>query len=151
MDNTKYYEDLTVGDKWVTPRRTVSAAEMISFNNLLWINGPPFVDEEYIENQTPMKRRFATGVMTIPLAAGLFTQLRLLGDSLIAMVGMEVRDMKKPLFAGDTIYVEVEVVGKNETSKNDRGIVKFCYTTKNQHDEILARITETILIKRKQE
>lgn len=151
MDNTKYYEDLNVGDKWVTPRRTVSSAEMISFNNLLWINGPAFVDEEYIEKQTSMKRRFATGVMTIPLAAGLFTQLRLLGDSLIAMVGMEVRDMKKPLFAGDTIYVEVEVVGKNETSKNERGIVKFCYTTKNQHDEIVARITETILIKRKQE
>jgi acyl dehydratase len=68
----------------------------------------------------------------------------------MAMLGMDCK-MKKPLFAGDTIYVDVEVVDKKETSKLDRGVVHFRYLTKNQREEILAEITEIIMVKRIQE
>ena len=86
--------------------------------------------------------------MTIPLAAGLFTQLHILDDSLLAMVGMEAK-MKKPLFVGDTIYVDIKVINKKETSKPDRGIVYFLYLPKNQNEEVLAEIIEIIMLKRK--
>ena len=144
---TRYYDDLNVGDTWRTNTKTVTETDMVIFNSMLGIALPAFVDEEYMTEGTIFGRRFATGVMTIPLAAGLFTQLHLLDDSLMAMLGMECK-MKKPLFSGDTIFVDVEVVDKKETSKPDRGIVHFLYLTKNQRQEIIAEITEIIMVKR---
>ena len=149
MNNTKYFEELNIGDQWRTPRRTITESDMVTFNNSMWILLPSFVDEEHIKANTQMERRFATGVMTIPLTAGLFCQLHILDDSLIAMLGMEVKDMTRPLYVGDTIYAEVKVVDKKETSKSERGIVYFQYTTKNQRDEALAQITEIIMVKKK--
>ena len=146
---TRYYDDLNVGDSWRTNTKTITETDMVLFNSMLGIALPAFVDEEYMKSGTIFGRRFATGVMTIPLAAGLFTQLHLLDDSLMAMLGMESK-MLKPLFAGDTIYVDVEVIGKKETSKPDRGVVRFLYLTKNQSHETLAEITEVIMVKRVQ-
>jgi acyl dehydratase len=146
---TRYYDDLNVGDSWRTNTKTITETDMVLFNSMLGIALPAFVDEEYMKSGTIFGRRFATGVMTIPLAAGLFTQLHLLDDSLMAMLGMESK-MLKPLFAGDTIYVDVEVIGKKETSKPDRGVVRFLYLTKNQRHETLAEITEVIMVKRVQ-
>ena len=144
---TRYYDDLHIGDSWRTNTKTITETDMVLFNSMLGIALPAFVDEEYMKSGTPFGRRFATGVMTIPLAAGLFTQLHLLDDSLIAMLGMESK-MLKPLFTGDTIYVDVEVADKKATSKPNRGVVHFLYVTKNQREEVLAEITEIIMVKR---
>lgn len=146
---TRYYDDLNVGDAWRSNSKTITETDMVTFNSMLGIALPAFVDEEYMKEGAIFGRRFATGVMTIPLAAGLFTQLHLVDESLMAMLGMECR-MKNPLFVGDTIYVDVEVVDKKETSKPDRGVVHFRYLTKNQRHEILAEITEIIMVKRVQ-
>jgi len=144
---TKYFDDLNIGDRWRTNTKTITESDIVMFNNNLGITLPSFIDEEYIKTRTLFKRRFASGVMTIPLAAGLFTQLHLLDDSLVAMIGMEAK-MKKPLFAGDTICVDVEVVDKKETSKSDKGIIHFLYLLKNQNGEILAELTEIIMVRR---
>jgi acyl dehydratase len=93
-------------------------------------------------------KRFASGVMVIPLTAGLFTQLRLIDETLIAMVGMEVK-LTRPLLVGDTIYIDVETTSKAETGKPDRGIIHFLYTPVNQKGEALGEITEILLIKRR--
>jgi len=122
--------------------------DIVTLNNMMGISLPAFIDEEHIKKKTLFHRRFASGVMTIPLAAGLFTQLHILDDSLLAMVGMEAK-MKKPLFVGDTIYVDIKVINKKETSKPDRGIVYFLYLPKNQNEEVLAEIIEIIMLKRK--
>ena len=144
---TKYFDDLNIGDRWRTNTKTITESDIVMFNNNLGITLPSFIDEEYIKTRTLFKRRFASGVMTIPLAAGLFTQLHPLDDSLVAMIGMEAK-MKKPLFAGDTICVDIEVVDKKETSKSDRGIIHFLYLPKNQKGEILAELTEIIMVRR---
>ena len=54
-----------------------------------------------------------------------------------------------PVFAGDTIYVDIEVVDKSETSNPDHGVVTFEYTIENQNDEQVARSEETALIRRR--
>jgi acyl dehydratase len=142
-----YWEDLEIGGKWNTPTRTITESDIVLFNHVTGLVHRAFVDEEYMKT-TVFGKRFASGVMVIPLAAGLFTQLRLIDETLIAMVGMEIK-LTKPLLVGDTIYIEVEVTSKAETSKPDRGIIHFKYTPVNQKGEALGEITEILLIKRK--
>ena len=145
---SKYYEDFNIGDHWVTPTRTITETDIVQFNNLAWISSQIFTDEEFIKGKTLFKRRFATGVITIPLMLGLVMQLHLVDESALAMLGLETT-FARPLFPGDTIHVEVEVTSKRETSKADRGIVHLKYTTKNQESETLAETTEIALIRRK--
>lgn len=145
---TEYYEDLEIGERWKTHSKTITELEIVIFNNMMGLLLPAFVDENYIKEKTLFGRRFASGVMTIPFVAGLFSQLHILDDSLLAMLGMEAK-MIKPVFAGDTIYVDARVVDKRETSKADRGIVYFLYLARNQDDEILAEITEIVMVRRK--
>jgi len=59
--------------------------------------------------------------------------------------------MKKPVIAGDTIWLDVEIVDMKETSSPDRGIVSFRYSPINQKGEKVADIIEKILIMRNKE
>ena len=144
----KYYEDLNVGDHWVTPTRTVTDADIVQFDNLGWITERIFVDEKFIKEKTLFKPTAKKTYVTLIFSVGLFTNLHLIDETALAMVGIEAKFMQ-PLFPGDTICVEVDVISKRETSKADRGIVCFKYTTKNQEDEILAETIETALIRHK--
>lgn len=142
-----YFDDLKVGDRWKTPTRTITETDIVLFNHVMGNVNRAFVDEEYMK-ETIFGKRFATGMMTIPIVGGLFTQLRLADETLLAMVGLEAK-LTRPLFAGDTIYVEVEVAAKKETSKPDRGIVHFKYIPVNQKGETLGEVTEILLMKRR--
>ncbi len=140
-----YYDDFKVGDKWRSHTKTITEADMVAFNNMVGLVHPAFVDEEFIKTKTYFKKRFASGVMTIPVAAGLLTQLHIFDNSLVAMVGMEA-SMKKPVIAGDTIYIDVEVVKKKESSSGDRGVISFRYSPINQKGETVADIIESIMV-----
>lgn len=53
-----------------------------------------------------------------------------------------------PVLAGDTIRVEIELAGKRETRKPDRGVVTFRHRVLNQRDEAVMEATITRMIKR---
>jgi acyl dehydratase len=148
MSKTLYFDDLKVGDCWYSHRRTITAATIEQFNTLCGLDHPAFVDEEFMKEGSGFKGRVASGVMMIPFAAAQFTSLHIVDEALVAMVGMDVKIMK-PLYAGDTIYTEVEVVQKKELRTPDRGIVFFKYTPINQKGERIAEITEHLMVKRK--
>jgi acyl dehydratase len=137
-----------VGDRWKTPSKTITDTDMIMFNRITGLVNRAFIDEEYRQKEALFNRRFASGIMVIPIVAALFTDLRLADDTMLAMLGMEVK-LTKPLFAGDTIYVEVEVASKKETKNPDRGIIYWKYTPVNQNGETLGEITEILMMKRK--
>jgi acyl dehydratase len=51
-----------------------------------------------------------------------------------------------PVFAGDTITVDIEIADVSETSDPSRGIVVFDYDVTNQDDELVCRMQETALV-----
>jgi acyl dehydratase len=71
--------------------------------------------------------------------------------TIVANLGYEKVNNPRPVFNGDTIYVETEVLEKRESkSKPDQGIVKLRHWGKNQHGEIVCEVERTALfIKRK--
>jgi acyl dehydratase len=65
----------------------------------------------------------------------------------MALLGVKL-DVKAPVFIGDTISVDIEVLTKRETKKEDRGIITFLHRVMNQKDELVVEYQVTRMIKR---
>jgi len=54
----------------------------------------------------------------------------------MAFLGVEL-EVRSPVFIGDSLTVEIQVAGKQESKKSDRGIVTFVHQVKNQNGEVV--------------
>ena len=84
---------------------------------------PIHCDEEYAKT-TPIGRRMVHGTLGIALAmGGLQAALLRSSDPLIAALGIKEWNYRAPLFIGDTVHLEIEIVSKRLASSGDRYIV----------------------------
>lgn len=148
MTDNLYFEDLNIGDRFVTLRRTVTEADIVNFVALTGLYEPIFMDMEYLKEKSVIKKRFAPGLFTASVATGQVARMGLWYDTALAMLGLQCK-FSKPLHPGDTIGVVIEVTGKKETSKPDKGVIDVLYSVTNQRGEKIAEVTETILMLRK--
>lgn len=118
-----YFEDLPLGRKFRTVGRTVTDTDITTFINCIGMTEVLFTNVEFIEKEMGFKARLAPGILCYSFAEGLLVQSMMQGTGL-AMLRVEL-DIKNPVFSGDTIHVEVEVIEARRTSKKpDRGLVK---------------------------
>lgn len=143
----EYYEEYSVGDTYRTAGRTVSESDIMSFIELCGLYEPIFTDIEHIKEHTPFDERFAPGELITDFALGNVIRSGFI-EGAVSMLELTTT-FDAPVFAGDTIYVDIEVVDKSETSNPDHGVVTFEYTIENQNDEQVARSEETALIRRR--
>jgi acyl dehydratase len=131
------YDTLKVGTKLVGKGRTITEADHGLFMLVSGDWEPIHCDEEYART-TPLGRRVVHGTYGITLALGSL-QARLLesSDPLIAALGIKEWNYKAPLFVGDTVHVEIEIVNKRLTSKGDRYIVERLIRLINQHGTVV--------------
>ncbi|BFM17936.1 MaoC/PaaZ C-terminal domain-containing protein [Maricurvus nonylphenolicus] len=133
-----YFEDLTVGDIFRTPSRTVTESDVAQFAGLSADYNRIHVDDEFAKNSF-FGKRIAHGLLVLSMLSGLVTRTifnQLLEKSGIGLLNLECR-FPRPTFIGDTIYGEVEIADKRITSKGDRGVVTLKRRAINQHDEIV--------------
>src|SRR5687768_2466675 len=134
------FDDLKVGFRFRTHRRTISQADRAAFINLSWLTEELFaVDEEG-------KPRLVPGALVYSFAEGLL--LPTMQDTGIAFLGATL-EVKAPTRVGDTIHVECEVVEHRLTSKGDRGLVRFANKVLNQRGETVLEYNPLRLLKRK--
>ncbi|MFC1823466.1 MaoC family dehydratase [Thermodesulfobacteriota bacterium] len=143
----KYYEDFEVGDHFVAGRQTVTEAEIVNFVTSNGWFDRLFIDVEFVKS-LGYKDRIAPGPLVMALAMGQWSRLDWRQGSGMGMLGLQAK-YYNPLYPGDTIATEVDIVSKKETSKPSRGVIDLKFTAKNQHDVVLAEFTETILFGRK--
>lgn len=141
------WEETSVGAVYHTLGRTVSETDIVTFVNLCGFIEPLFMDMEYATQASVFGRRVAPGALTFALSEGLVMQTGLLHDTGMAWLGGELR-LVAPVFAGDTIRVEVEVVDKRETSKPDRGVVTYQHRVRNQRGELVLEARVQRMIRR---
>jgi len=142
------FDDYKIGATYKTLGRTVSETDIVNFVNLGGFTEPLFMDMEYVAKESVFGRRAAPGVMTFALSEGLCMQTGLIHGTGMAWLGGEVK-VVAPVLAGDTIYVEIEIVDKRETKKPDRGIVTYKHRVLNQRGETVMELTLQRMIKRK--
>jgi acyl dehydratase len=141
----KYFEDLTVGDSFVTTGRTITETDIVQFLNLIRNLEPQFSDREFYEKEWVFKRLAAPGALTFSIATGLFTHLGLVSGTGLGFVGMDEFRLPKPLFCGDTLHLELSIVEKR-LSRSGRGVVSMTFVGKNQNDEVVMQCRQTYLL-----
>ena len=144
-----YFEDFSAGRHYATDRRTITEADHINYTTAFGFFEPLFMDREYVAGETPYKRPIVPGALTFSISEGLTLLSGILHGTGLAFLGVELK-VVRPVFIGETIGVEIEVVDKRQTKKLDRGIVTFFQRVSNQDDEPVMEYTIRRLIRRKQ-
>ena len=142
-----YLEDFKVGEKAVSPGRTVTEADIVMFAGLSGDWNELHTNAEFMK-ETIFGQRIAHGLLTLSIASGL--ELRTRGRppiEILAFLGMDKVRFTAPVFIGDTIRVEVEVIeARPSKSRLGAGILRFKNTVKNQRDEDVATWETALMV-----
>jgi acyl dehydratase len=144
----KYLEEFKVGEQFISPSRLVTDAEIVMFAGLGGDYYPIHMEDEYAQ-ACGFKGRIMHGLGTLCLLGGFMYQALPVQGRIIAHLKGEYT-LPAPVYPGDTIYAEIEVVDKRESkTKSDRGIITFKNTVKNQNQEIVALVTISFMYRRR--
>ncbi len=141
----KYFEDLEVGQRLQHPRgRTITELDNVLFSSLTMNTQPLHVDEEFAKD-TAFGQRIVNGIFTLGLVVGLSVP-DLTEGTIVANLGYDKVVHPHPVFHGDTIRVETEVLEKRESaSKPDRGVVRLRQMGRKQTGEIVVELERTVM------
>ncbi len=141
----KYYDDLHVGMKIQHALgRTITEMDNVLFSTLTMNPQPLHLNEDFAA-KTKFGQRIVNGIFTMGVVVGI-TVGDLTQGTIVANLGYEKVVHPRPVFHGDTIYVETEVLEMRESrSRPDVGIVKLKHLGKNQHGEVVVEIVRTVM------
>jgi itaconyl-CoA hydratase len=141
----KYYEDLEVG--MIVQHdlgRTITEADNVLFSSLTMNTQPLHINEDFAA-KTEFGHRIANGIFTLGVVVGISVP-ELTHGTIIANLGYENINHPHPLFHGDTVYVETEIVAKRESkSRPDCGIITMKHIGRNQHGTVVLEVTRSAL------
>lgn len=140
-----YWQDYEVGARYVTFGRTVTEPDIVSFIGCTGMVEVLFTDAEFRRSQSLIEGRLAPAALTYAFAEGLVLQAVAQGTGL-AFLGARL-EVAKPVIAGDTITVEIEVLEVRQTSKGTHGLVKTRNEVKNQRGELVLAYDPLRMIK----
>jgi acyl dehydratase len=145
----KYFDELTVGDVFKhQPGRTVTETDNVLFSTMTMNPQPLHLDHEFAKT-TEFGRPLVNSILTLGIVVGLSVGDTTLGTT-VGNLGFEKVEFPKPLFHGDTLYAETEVIEKRESrSRPQWGIVLFEHRARNQRDEIVMRCRRAAMLLRK--
>jgi acyl dehydratase len=143
-----HFEELLEDKTYTTHRRTITEADHVNFTTSFGFFEPLFMDRAYVETETHYGKAIVPGALTFSVAEGLAILTGILHGTGMAFLGVEMKILN-PVFIGDTITVEIDVVDKRETKKPDRGIVTFFHRVKNQDETVVMEYTVKRMLRRK--
>jgi acyl dehydratase len=118
----KYIEDFVIGEVQVSPGRTVTETDVVTYS---WVSGDvnPMHTDAVHSAASPLGRRIAHGTLGMSIATGLSARIGDLDGTAIAALGVDQWKFHKPIFFNDTIYLRTTVLEARTTSKPDRGVL----------------------------
>jgi itaconyl-CoA hydratase len=141
----KYYEELEVGTLFRhSIGRTVTETDNVLFSSLT-MNPQPLHLNEHFASTTQFGKRIVNGIFTMGLVVGL-SVTELTDGTIVANLGYEKVNHPHPVYHGDTIYAETEVLDKRESkSRSDCGIIRLKQIGRNQDGVIVVELERTAL------
>ena len=141
----KYYEDLVVGEVIQHELgRTLTEMDNVLFSCLTMNNSPLHINADFAA-KTAFQLPLMNGIFTMGVVVGISVN-DLTAGTIIANLGYEDVRHPHPLFAGDTLYVESEVLYKRESRSNLRhGVVTLRHTGRNQDGVVCVILKRTAL------
>ena len=142
-----YFDELQVGDRFTTRARTITEADLVFFSGWSGDYSALHTDEEYAK-AGPFGKRIAHGCLTLSVGTGLeFALMSGPGpeDSIVAFYGMDRVRFVKPVFIGDTLHIDGEVIALEEKPEGGRGVVTLREEIKNQDGVTVAVLDKRTL------
>src|SRR5438034_11419797 len=130
---SRFFEDLAVGERFYIPSRTVTEANFAAFQTASAANHPIHYDVEYCRERGhpgPLAHGFQVLCFT---AAGAGTFAHVIGESLIAFIEQSSKFLK-PVYPGDTLYPSLAVAAL--TAQRTTGIVTIAVTVRSEERRV---------------
>ena len=144
----RFFEEFVEGDIYEhRPGRTVTDADNVWFTLLTMNTHPAHFDYEFAS-----KTEFGKPIVCSPFTVALIVGMSVSDVSQKAVANLGWADIKltHPLFVGDTLYAESEVIEKRESkSRPEQGVVTVRSVGKNQHGQVICTFNRTMLIWKK--
>lgn len=144
----RFYDQWQVGDRLTHDiRRTVTETDNLLFSTMTHNPQPLHLDAE-AARASEFRQILVNGTFTFALMVGLSVGDTTLG-TLVANLGYDKLVHPKPVFIGDTLRAETEVVElRDSRSRPDAGLVTFRHLLLNQRGETVCQCLRTALLKR---
>src|SRR4030042_1755388 len=143
-----YFEEFSQGDRFTTRARVVTGTDVDIFAALTGATNPLFLNEEFGKKQG-FKGRIAPGMLILALAVGAQYSMGLF-DHIIAFLGIDKLRFLSPVYPGDTITHNVEVIEKRETERKERGIIVFRWVGQNQDGKSVLEAEGTFMMRKRE-
>ena len=141
----RYFEDFNVGDVYEhRPGRTLTQDDNTWFTLLTMNPHPIHFDADYAA-KSEFGRRLVNSTLTLAIVTGM--SVTDISYKAIANLGWNDIRLSAPVFAGDTIYAESEVLSKRESkSRPNQGIVTVKTTGKKADGTVFLTFERTVLV-----
>lgn len=142
-----YFDEFEVGQVFRhATRRTVTEADNVWFSTATCNPAAIHIDEDYCRKHTQFGQRIVNSAFTMGLMVGLSVGDTTLGTT-VGNLGFEECRFPKPVFHGDTLRSETEVLElRASRSRPGQGIVTFMHRAFNQHEELVAHCKRPALM-----
>lgn len=148
LDQPRFFEELSVGDAWRSPARTVTETDIVNFAGLTGDYNPLHVDHKFART-TPFGRPIAHGLLGLSLVAGLGSFSPAVHTA--ALVRIIDWRFANPIFIGDTLLVETVVLDKHVRGRR-HGLIVWRRQLLNADSGVVAQEgTFETLVKRQAE
>ncbi len=144
-----FFEEFSVGQTFDhTIRRTITEADNVWFSTLTHNPAPLHIDAEYMKG-TEFGKPIVNSCLTLGFMVGISIGDTTVGTT-VANLGWDNVRFPRPLFHGDTIHIQTEVLElRDSKSRPENGIVIFAHRAYNQHDELVGECRRSALMHRK--
>lgn len=141
----RYFEDFEIGHVYEhRPGRTITDTDNVHFTLLTMNTHPLHFDYEFA-GKTEFKKPLVCSPLTLSLLTGM--SVSDVSQKAVANLGWDKIKLPHPLFPGDTLYGESEVLDKRESSSRpEQGIVTIKTIGKNQSGDIVCTFERTMLV-----
>ena len=130
-------------------RRTLTESDNVMFTSMTMNPSWLHLDFDYAENETEFGRPIVNSMLTVAVAIGISVHETTLGTT-VANLGFREITFPAPVFHGDTIRVESEVLAARASkSRPTQGIVTFEHRAFNQRGELVCRAVRDALMHRR--
>ncbi len=150
MPRGLWFEEFEVGQKILTPGRTITEGDITTFAGLSGDYNQIHTDAEF-SSKTPFGKRVAHGLLGLSIASGLAMRTGVLEGTVIAF--REINDWKftNPVYIGDTIHAELHIIETKPIPRLRGGSLVIEIQVKNHKNDIVMKGTWTALVASKPE
>ncbi|MBN8973350.1 MAG: MaoC/PaaZ C-terminal domain-containing protein [Xanthobacteraceae bacterium] len=144
----RLFDEFSIGQRFETPSRTITEADIGTFAGLTGDYNPVHTDEVFAA-ATGFGGRIAHGPMGIGIAFGLASRLDLIDGTVVALLGV-TWDFKAPMRPGSTIRALIEVVETRNVSNPAHGLLGLSITLVDEAGKPLQEGRARLLMRKTQ-